>query len=354
MSTQPNYAVPTGDYVAEWMDDNGVIAAELGRRLGVSRKHVSELLSGKAPLSRGLAISLQEVTSIPARIWNQYEALYREDLARIESDAAYAAQYEEAKAYPLAHLRKSGHISAGARDRAGTVKQVLALFGVASFDALRTTWSEGNVAYRRSVVTRQDAAALQTWLALGERAAEQIDVAEFDKDALRAVLPDLRALSATNPATYVAAAVTALAGVGVSLCFERPMPGLGIHGATRWVGHHPVVQLSLLYKADDQLWFTLFHELGHVLLHGEDVLYLTGENTSAEDEANTFAADTLIPLAFVDRLPRDRDSGAIRALADELGIAPGIVLGRAQWETGDYAWGHSLKTRFDFTTGAEA
>ncbi|MFD4421835.1 helix-turn-helix domain-containing protein [Agromyces sp. NPDC058484] len=71
MSSEPDYVVSTGDHLAEWMDDNDVIAAELARRLGTSRKHVSELLNGRAPLTRGTAISLEEVTGIRARIWNQ-------------------------------------------------------------------------------------------------------------------------------------------------------------------------------------------------------------------------------------------------------------------------------------------
>jgi HTH-type transcriptional regulator/antitoxin HigA len=89
-------------------------------------------------------------------------------------------------------------------------------------------------------------------------------------------------------------------------------------------------------ESDDQLWFTLFHELGHVLLHGDKDLYLNGEQTAAAAEANTYASDVLIPPAFEDRLPRTRDIAAVRQLADGLGIAPSIVLGRVQRETTDY------------------
>lgn len=126
------------------------------------------------------------------------------------------------------------------------------------------------------------------------------------------------------------------------------MPGLGLYGATRWIAGHPVIQLSLLRKTDDQFWFTLFHELGHVLLHGEKELYLNGNGGSAEDEADRWASDTLIPPDIAERLPRDRNLSAVGAIAAELGIAPSIVLGRIQRETKDYAWGHALKRKFEF------
>lgn len=168
MTATPNYIVTTGDFLAEWMDDAGISAAELARRLGVTRKHVSELLSGKAPLSAQLALALERVTGVPARLWNMYEAGYREDLAREQSVEDLDAQYEEAKAFPLSYLRKFGYIRASARDHAGTVRELLSLLGVASFAAWRATWTQGSVAYRRSAAGRDDAPALAVWLTIAE------------------------------------------------------------------------------------------------------------------------------------------------------------------------------------------
>lgn len=92
------------------MDDEGIDAAELARRLGVTRKHVSELLSGKAPLSHPLALALERVTQVPARIWNQYETVYRSDLARVREEQELDAQYDEAKKFPLTYLRHASHL----------------------------------------------------------------------------------------------------------------------------------------------------------------------------------------------------------------------------------------------------
>lgn len=349
VSTALGYVVTTGDFIAEWMEDEGINAAELARRLGVTRKHVSELLSGKAPLSHPLALALERVTGIPSRLWNMYEAGYRDALARRSAAADLEAQYEQAKEFPLHYLRKLGVITATARERAETVRQLLSVLGVASLKAFHDTWTAGSVAYRRAAVGRGNAPALAVWLALAERHHDGLrDVPSFDRPGLETLIPRLRALTRQEPVAAIEDAVRALREVGVVLCFIPAVPGLGIHGATRWVNGHPVIQLSLLWKSDDQLWFTLFHELGHVLMHGDKDLYLNGEQTKAEAEANTYASDVLIPPAFVPRLPRNRDIAAVRGLADELGIAPSIVLGRVQRETRDYGWGHSLKRRLEF------
>jgi HTH-type transcriptional regulator / antitoxin HigA len=150
-------------------------------------------------------------------------------------------------------------------------------------------------------VGRKDTPAVAVWLALAERHHDGLrDVPDFDRAALTALIPSLRNLTSGDAMPAIDETVARLHEVGVVLCFIPPVPGLGIHGATRWLNGHPVIQLSLLWKSDDQLWFTLFHELGHVLLHGDKALYFNGEKTAAEDEANAFASELLIPPAYED------------------------------------------------------
>lgn len=344
MTTLPDYAVSPGDHIEEWLDDQGINAAELARRLDVTPKHVSELLSGKAPLSATVSLGLERVTGIPARIWNRFEAGYREDLARLAETDKLAAQYEHAKLLPLAYLRKWKFISAPARDKAGTVREVLAIFGIAHLDAFDATWVHGKVAYRKATLASDKVYERATWLALGERHAGLDKLGDYDKAALEALLPELRALTAhDNPVQAIDEVTELLRGVGVALCLIPPIPGFGVHGATRWINGHPVVQLSVRGKKDDQLWFTLFHELGHVLLHSHKAIFLQGAGDQAEAEADAFASSTLVPDHYRDRLPTGRNIGAVRELATELGIAPSIVLGQAQRLTTDFAWGQELR-----------
>lgn len=97
-----DYAVATGDYIAEWMDGEGINAAELARRLDVTPKRVDELLDGSAPLNPTLARSLSRVTGVPARLWELYEAGYRSDLL---DQMAAACELFRATAVACAHRR---------------------------------------------------------------------------------------------------------------------------------------------------------------------------------------------------------------------------------------------------------
>lgn len=92
MTAALDYVVAPGEYIREWMEDAGIKVTELSRRLDVSRKHVSELIHGKAPLSPTMAHKLETVTGVPARLWNLYEASYREALEQRATNAEYLDQ----------------------------------------------------------------------------------------------------------------------------------------------------------------------------------------------------------------------------------------------------------------------
>jgi len=96
--------------------------------------------------------------------------------------------------------------------------------------------------------------------------------------------------------------------------------------------------LSLRHKTDDHLWFSFFHEAGHILLHSRKSVFLDGKlreaNESEEERrANQFAADRLIPADAYGNFLKNAEfasESAVRSFAQELGIAPGIVVGRLQ------------------------
>jgi Zn-dependent peptidase ImmA (M78 family) len=104
----------------------------------------------------------------------------------------------------------------------------------------------------------------------------------------------------------------------------------------------------LRYKSDDHFWFSFFHEAGHLLLHSKKETFVTGERDedAAESEANSFAAGFLIPRQYESRLI-DMTLADVPTFAEELGIAPGIVVGRLQ-KQGTIGWnqGNNLKRWF--------
>ena len=146
--------------------------------------------------------------------------------------------------------------------------------------------------------------------------------------------------------------------------FEPEIKGARVSGAAYWLAGRPVIALSLRYRSDDQFWFSLFHEAGHILLHPRSERFIdsgkaghAAPGTAAEareaereNEANRFAATALIPEQFEDRLRNLGSLSEMETFASELDIAPGIVVGRLQFEGRlPYKVGNGLKRRITFS-----
>lgn len=74
-------AIPPGETIKEQLDLHEMHQSDFADRMGMSPKHISHLINGKAPLTHKTSLKLESVLGMPARFWNSLEALYQEDLA---------------------------------------------------------------------------------------------------------------------------------------------------------------------------------------------------------------------------------------------------------------------------------
>ncbi|GGV01657.1 XRE family transcriptional regulator [Kitasatospora herbaricolor] len=351
-ASEPDYAIPPGETLLEFLEESGMTQRELAIRADLSPKHVNQLIKGTVSLSPETAEKLERVTGIRARFWNRLEADYQSTRERLRLTRDPVIFEAWMKDVPWRELLKRGELPDAPSDKASRWEQLLAFFGVATLDAWVDLYERPAVAFRQAKSFEASAGAVATWLRLGEVAAQSIRCAPYSKDKLRASIPELRRLTVLPPDKFEPEMVRIAAECGVAVVFVKEIPGSRASGATRWLSPGKVaVQLSLRYKTDDQLWFTFFHELGHVLLHGKQDIRIEGpENPSdpQEDEANAFARDTLIPSIYSPGLERIRSLSDVRSFAQKIGVAPGIVVGRLHHEKlRPYNWGNGLKRRFE-------
>ena len=187
---------------------------------------------------------------------------------------------------------------------------------------------------------------LIAWKSRVTRVAEGI----IDKDNIKYLSLDiswLRELVRLSPKVDgPARARDSLRTQGIVLVCEPQISGLNLDGAAFLVGRTPVIGLTLRRDTIDSFWFTLLHEIAHVILH-----YRTGLRSGffddidspnvdeIEKEADGFASNMLIPDEQWQRSTARiaKDSATIVRLAEELGIHPAIIFGRVQKERGNYA-----------------
>jgi len=353
-------AIPPGEYLEEVLVELGMTKDELARRMDRPAPKLSAIFKGRKAITPETALRLEKVVGVPAQIWTGLESEYRLALARMQGKKEQEQLKAESKfvtLYRYAELVKMGVVKKFTRP----IDKVIALqhfFGVTSLEAIPGL-KRYHPAFRasRKVTKGSNPEAIASWLRMGERAAAQIHCAPFNPDALEKAVDKIRAMTCQPPEQFQGALQKILTASGVALIICPHMRSTGIHGATFWMGSDKaVVMMTIRYKWADIFWFSLYHELGHILLHGRNTTVLEGENgdtqsTIKEAQANRYAADTLIPTEnykeFINNdsfYPND-----IQRFADRLGIATGIVVGRLQ-NGGllEPSWHNDLRERFEW------
>jgi HTH-type transcriptional regulator/antitoxin HigA len=328
--------------------------AGLAARTGLSLKHINQVVQGVAPLTHETALLLEKVTGVPARIWNALEASYRDRLARTEDRRKLENDAQWLKRIPVKELVGRGYLPK-VTDRGAILSEVCRFFGVANKDAWEKVWRSPLAAFRKSPTIESEAGAVAAWLRIGEVEAGSIQCAAFDARRLRETLQEIRSLTTADPEEFEPRLKKLCASAGVAVVFVPEIKGTRCWGATRWLTPtKALIQLSLRYKSDDHLWFSFFHEAAHLLLHSKKETFISTDRFSdgTEKEADSFAASHLIPRQYDSRL-KELSLGNVREFAVQIGIAPGVVVGRLQ-KDGVLGWneGNSLKRRFAFAADA--
>jgi len=329
--------IPPGEYLAEVLKARGMTQADLARRVGRPVQAVNEIIKGEKAITPETAIQFERALDVPAHIWTGLESRYQlikarlEDKKRLKKEAAYIART------PYKQLAEQKCVER-TRDPELKVRELHRFYGVSSLanvPAIRAN----EASFRCGRGLEASGYALTAWIKCAELRAAGIRTSAFDKKKLRAALPEIRALSRKGPAEFVPELERILSGCGVVFILLPHFPKTYAHGATFWTKPDKAVLLmSIRGRWEDIFWFSLFHEIGHLLLHGKktfiDDRKTPPELAGKEKEANEFAANSLIPAEKFAAFARRGDFGEIpiKTFAEEVGITSAIVVGRLQHE----------------------
>lgn len=323
-------AIPPGATVKEQLDDRGMSQKEFAARMAMSEKHISKFVHGDVQLTPEMAMRLEIVLGVPAEFWNHLEAIYREKILKAEAENAMDADIELAKKMPYSEMAKLGWVSE-TRIAKEKVINLRKYFEVVELSLLGNSQIT-RIACRRLAVTERSDLALIAWAQKAKLVAREIEVAPIKIKGLLSSLPEMRKMTGQTPKIFCPRLKQMLAGCGIALVFLPHLKGSFLQGATFIDGSKIVVGLTTRGKDADKFWFSMFHELAHVVLG--HVGRPNGTAEQDERDADRWSRDLLIPESdfrnFIAQSNFSRQS--ICRFASELGIAPGIVVGRLQNE----------------------
>lgn len=340
---QFDFAPRPGRLLQRELDARAISQAQLAARTGLSPKHINLVIKGTAPLSADVAVTLEQILGTSAETLLRLEATYQAHEARNEKRHALAGFVDWASSFPRQLLIERQVIDA-ADSGPEIASKLLSFFSVASPAAFTKTWLEPQASYKRSQLHTIDPNLTALWLRLSELHAADLmgGAPAYDPTQLRAAAHLLPKLTVNTPGTAFKEAQNLLLSAGVVLVFVPEIPKTRISGVSRWINGTPMIAVTSRYRTLDGLWFTLLHEVAHVLLHPKRSTFVDHGLKAADDAdaletaANSFAQDHLIPPADRESLTAITTQMGIKDLAEKLGVSPSLVAG--QWAFRTNVW----------------
>lgn len=323
--------IPPGEYLVEVLEQRMMTQVDLARRMGRPPQAINEIVKAEKAITPETALQLEKVVGVPAHVWTGLEAEYQLALAQKHECETIQAEVPLLAELPYKELIELELVNK-VRDPLDRIRELRRFFGVSSLRNLKLFHAAFRVAKHKAASQLATAA----WLRAGEVRATRLNAKQFDRGKLKASLSILRDLTKAKIEVAEPRLRDVLAACGVAFVSQRHFPKTYVNGATFWLSQNVAAMLITIRGAwADIFWFSIFHELGHILLHGKNEVFLEDQgdrDAKPEIEADEFASNSLIPAqAYRNfRAALDWSAPAITRFADEIGVAPGIVVGRLQ------------------------
>lgn len=340
MSNQVLYkdlvAFHPGSYVEEIIDSLNITQEEFANRLGSTSKTVSQLVNGETPLSKDLAHKLSKLTGISFGTWMNLQNEYDKDMFEIE-EAKHTDEEQIVKSIDFGYFKKYGLVADRRYSSIEKIKELRRILNVANITYLESF--NPAVSYRNPSKCFNSANVINSniMLELASNKSRNKSKCPYNSKKLNESLDTIRSFVLKDPKIFYNELKELLGSCGIQLVALPHLKNANLNGATkRFKDGSVLLLISDLNKKSDIFWFSLMHEIGHIL--NNEFGYRADTTMSEEDyeekerRADRFARNFLIPDARYKEFVNNKKFSEhdIREFAREVSTLPSIVVGRLQ------------------------
>lgn len=350
--------IPPGEFLEEVLEDLGMSKDELAKRMNRPAAKLSAIFRGDKAITPDTALQLEKVTNVPAHIWSGLESEFRLALARLHEQNELENRKKETPLiakFCYKELSKLGYVEKKSSpiDKVEELQKFLAVTSLLNLDNVKRyqPFFKQNINKNHKISSE----AVIAWLRIGEIEAYKTATKPFDSDKVHKLLPVLRNLTMKSPEKFQKELVNKFSDAGIALIIVPHLPKTCAHGAAFWLNKNKaVLMITIRGRWADMFWFSLFHEIGHILLHNKQQVYIESDDVdfvvkALEDEANKFAADNLISSSEYKDFGKENAfyKSDILKFAKRINIHPGIIVGRLQHDKKiPPNWHNDLRERY--------
>jgi len=312
------------------LEARGWTQKDLAGIMGRPAQAISQIVQAKKQITPETALQLAAAFGTSARFWINLETNYQ--LHKEQENFDQSEISHRSKLYgiaPVADLMKR-HWIEPSTSLENLEQQICSFLEIETLDeqpSMMASFRHGT--YRDPEVVSQVA-----WVQRVKHLAREQTVADFDLEKARESLSDL--LARSDREEGVSQVPSVLREMGIHFVVVPHLPRTYLDGAAVRDNDRPIVAVTLRHNRIDNFWFTLLHEIAHVLAQHPNRLYLDNHDElpadDEEKEANQMARNWLIaPELLKDFVHTTKPYFSRQKLlffAQRIERHPGIVIGR--------------------------
>lgn len=344
-----------GETIADALEERGLTQIELAARTGVTPAYVSNVISGKKDISASFAMSLEYALGVPKSFWLNLQANYDAELLEYNEEQTITEEEKNVRkrlSEIIKYLKENFKIP----EKQTINENILSLrniFQVSNLCNLKDLVPSG--AFRLAGCATVDPYVMGAWLRICQIGAKKEYIESFDCNNINALIRDLKAIMLDTECDLQRELSITMMKYGIDFSVVKNFRGAPVHGYISQKGDNNYQMVLTIRGAyADIFWFSIFHELGHII-NGDIakahkfIDIVDGEQTNREKEADKFASNALINPIDYQKFVANRDFSitSIKKFAHSQNIMAYMVIGRLQKEKAiPYTWFSDYKLRY--------
>lgn len=330
-----------GYYIADIIADMEISQAEFAARMGTTAKTLSQLINGQANISNDIAKKLSVMLGTSVSVWQNLQNTYDQKLIEIQQAKDFEAQAELAREIDYKYFVDVIGLPT-AKNINDKVANLCKFFKVADLRIMLKPDFLVNFRSSSSCNSEKNIINSRAWIQTAINISKSVETKPYNAGKLKGYLPELRSMTVKKPEDFLSRMREIFAECGIAFVLLPHLKNSGVNGAVKWVSEDRVVLAMNNRGLDaDKFWFSLFHEIKHVLQQKIKTVFISSTveemmdiDNNLEIEADKFAMNYLISPMDYKRLAPTRyiSDDEIVEFAKSIGIHPGIVAGRLQYE----------------------
>lgn len=343
-----------GYYIKEIIEQSGLTQEDFAKRLDTTPKNISMLVRGEQTLSIDIAMKLSRMVGTSIYYWLNLQNAYDTLIAEFKSDEELKNERNIFKHLDYKYFRDNYSLPDLPRQKDEQIKQVREFLNVATLSVFSKRDMAVNFRSSTKKITEGSIIKANVMVQIATNKALKIKTSKFDKKKFKNAVKYALTLTKNHDDFYPLIR-NAFLESGVIFIILPNISGSKTNGATKRIGDNIMLMVNDRRLNSDSFWFTLFHEIGHIV-NGDYGISFEMETGKQEEAADKFAEDCLIPPEkYQNFLAKAKfDLPSITSFAEQIERDPGIVLGRLQKDgiLGFDDWSmKSLRRRYQVKVG---